>query len=83
MNWWEQFALGLVITLLHQLKVDPSRVPVLNQTLTVIYDGIGELMGWPPHPVPDPPAPPATPGQPDATPQPPPAPPAPPRSILP
>lgn len=50
MDWWEQFALGLVITILHQLKIDPSGVPVLTQTLTVIYDDIGEVMGWPPHP---------------------------------
>ena len=50
MNWWEQFALGLVVTILHQLKVDPTRIKVLAQTLTVIYDGIGEVMGWPPHP---------------------------------
>lgn len=56
MNWWEQFALGLAITILHQLKVDPARVPALAQTLTLIYDGIGELMGWPTHPA-APPAP--------------------------
>lgn len=46
MLFWEQFALGFVITLLHALKLDPVRVPVLRETLTVIYDGIGELMGW-------------------------------------
>lgn len=56
MNWWEQFALGLVITLLHELNALPNRAPVFRQTLTIIYDGIGELMGWPTHPT-APPAP--------------------------
>jgi len=63
MNFWEQFILGFVITLLHQLKLDPSRIPVLASILKVIYDSIGELMGWPlsPSALPtQPPAPPTT-----------------------
>jgi hypothetical protein len=48
MNFWEQFILGFVISLLHALKVDPSRIPVFNTILLDIYDGIGELLNLPP-----------------------------------
>jgi hypothetical protein len=48
MNFWEQFVLGFVLSLLHALRIDPSRVPVLKTILLDIYDGIGAVMGLPP-----------------------------------
>ena len=47
MNFWEQFILGFVVSLLHALKVDPARVPKLRTILLDIYDGIGEVLGLP------------------------------------
>jgi hypothetical protein len=48
MNFWEQFILGFVLSLLHALKLDPSRVPVLRTILLDIYDGIGAVLGLAP-----------------------------------
>lgn len=48
MNFWEQFVLGFVLSLLHALKVDPSRVPLLKTILLDIDDGIGEVLNLPP-----------------------------------
>lgn len=47
MNFWEQFILGFVLSLLHALKVDPGRIPVLKTILLDIYDGIGEVLNLP------------------------------------
>ena len=51
MNFWEQFILGFVLSLLHALKLDPARVPVLKTILLDIYDGIGTVLGLPPRTV--------------------------------
>jgi hypothetical protein len=48
MNFWEQFILGTVLSILHGLKIDPARVKHLGPILTDIYDGIGAIMGFPP-----------------------------------
>ena len=48
MNFWEQFILGFVLSLLHSLKIDPSRIPTLKAILLDIYDGIGEVLGLAP-----------------------------------
>jgi hypothetical protein len=48
MNFWEQFILGFVLSLLHGLRIDPSRVPRLKTVLLDIYDGIGEVLNLPP-----------------------------------
>ncbi len=48
MNFWEQFILGFVISLLHALRFDPARIPLLKTILLDIYDGIGEVLNLPP-----------------------------------
>ncbi len=48
MNFWEQFILGTALSILHALKVDPSRVPHLTTILLDIYDGIAVVLGLPP-----------------------------------
>lgn len=47
-SFWEQFALQIVISLLHALKLDPARVPVLATTLRHIHDDIEVILGLPP-----------------------------------
>ena len=51
MNFWEQFILGFVLSLLHALKFDPARVPLLKTILLDIYDGIGTILSLPPRTV--------------------------------
>lgn len=48
MNFWEQWIIGMLLQLLHALKYDPTRIPVLKTVLVDIYDGIGTLLGLPP-----------------------------------
>jgi hypothetical protein len=48
MNFWEQWILGMILQLLHALRFDPSRLPILKHVLLDIYDGIGALLGLPP-----------------------------------
>lgn len=48
MNFWEQFILGAVLSLLHGLRVDPNKVPKHKTILLDIYDGIGLVLELPP-----------------------------------
>jgi hypothetical protein len=64
MSFWEQLIIGFVITLLKQLKIDPARLPVFQEVLTDIYNGIAELEGWPMAPVTTPAPPPVIPPKP-------------------
>lgn len=51
MNFWEQFMLGFVLSLLHALKVDPTRVPLVDVEQDCLEHGIGEVLGLPPRQV--------------------------------
>lgn len=48
MHFLEQWILGMVVQLLHGLKFDPARIPVLRSVLLSIYDDIGIVLGLPP-----------------------------------
>ena len=47
MNYMEHLILGMVLQLLHGMRFDPSRIPVLKNVLLDIYDTIGSLLGLP------------------------------------
>jgi hypothetical protein len=48
MNFWEQFALTIIMSLLQQLKFSPAQVPLFASILTHIYNDIGIILGLPP-----------------------------------
>ncbi len=55
-SFWEEFALQIVLSLLHALKINPARVPLLATTLRHIHDDIEIILGLPVS-VPPPPLP--------------------------
>jgi hypothetical protein len=46
-NFWEEFALSIVMALLRGLKINPARVPYLATTLRHIHDDIEVILGLP------------------------------------
>jgi len=46
-SFWEEFALQIILSLLHALKINPARVPLLATTLRHIHDDIEIILGLP------------------------------------
>lgn len=52
LNFWEQLAISATMGLLHQLKVDPTRVGPLKSTLVALMTACCQLLGVEPPAVP-------------------------------